>query len=230
MDMTLSTIYGRMPVSSERPNMKAVLNWLLGFGEDAEISACVFVNVDTKQGSNPKFHGWLRMLSSIGYDIFAKPKVAVDSDIDDDMIEFINARRAGLTQLVIGSHDAKCFQELATELVADGIEVVLLGFSELINGWSTQGITFVDIESIGEVFRQPLPRHINIFQLPERGILFEADRQVSRKRLQARTTPLRVNPRRSQRSVIRAGLSDQPDILIDLPNPSQELPQTSPSV
>lgn len=230
MDMQLSLIYGRMPISAERPNMKAVLNWFLDFGEGTEINACVFVNVETKQGSNPKFHGWLRMLNSIGYDIFAKPKATPESDVDADMIEFIQARREGLTQVVIASHDAKCFQELVTELNADSIDVVLLGFSELMNGWSTQGRTFVDLESINNVFRQPLPRHINIFQLPEHGMLFESDRQASHKRIQARTTPLRVNPKRAQRNASTAHLFDQPDSVIELPSPSQEIAQTTPSV
>jgi hypothetical protein len=106
----------------------------------------------------------------------------------------------------------------------------LLGFSELMNGWSTPGTTFVDIETVEEIFRKPLPRHINIFQLPETGLLFESDKQVTHKRLQARTTALRVNPKRSQNAANKANSPQRDGGVIELPTPSQEIPETSPSV
>jgi putative heme uptake system protein len=194
MDMALGEILGRATSSKERPSLARLMNWLAKRAGDDSLDACVFVNIPTNP--SPRFHGWLRHLSTQGYRIFAKPKNASrESDVDDDMVAFIQ-RHTGpdLREVLIASHDAKCFQPLIQELVSAQIQVSVIGYAELVNGYETTNLEFIDLESIEGVFVAPLPRHISIWRLPEVGMYFEPSgkpRETSR----PNTRPRRVVPR-----------------------------------
>ena len=232
MDMSLGEIYGRMPFATERPDMKAIMRWYKNTNSEEQSLACIFVNYENRGGSNPKFHGWLRMLSGSGYTIFAKPKKNSESDVDDNMIAHIKDHLDGLTEIVIASHDANCFKELTVSLAALGVKIVVTGYSELANGWDMGNITFHDLESIEGVFRNPLPRHVNVFNLPSEGMYFEPTghnytRQTSR-RPAKRVNPVasRISSARALRTAQDSGSPEPRDTQIP-PEPSEE---PSPSV
>ena len=177
MDMALGNFYDRPPVAQERPNMGRLMNWLVQrCGEEDLPRACVFVNIITGRPSNPRFHNWLRYLSTQGYYVFAKPKDDDGSgDVDEDMLKFIREwTNADLREVIIASHDAQCFQEIVTELTSNGVDVLLLGFSEQANGWDDSATRmFMDLQSVPGIFDQPPPRHIDIWSLPAEGQIFE---------------------------------------------------------
>lgn len=200
MDMALSEIYGCFPLLGQRPNLEKLMHWYAKRCEDEKFEACVFVNISVSNGSNPKFHGWLRYLSTNGFTVFAKSKEKDGlGDIDDDMLSYISKYiDSNLSEVIIASHDAKCFAAISGELVARKIRVIILGFSELVNGYNlSEQIQFLDLEAIPLVFSEPLPRHINIWQLSLEGQFFPPS---GKPRTQGRTQiPMkkRVYPRKS---------------------------------
>jgi uncharacterized protein len=205
MDMCLSEFYGRIPVGPERPSMGQLMHWLAQrCGEEDSPVACVFVNVATNRPTNPRFHNWLRYLSTQGFFVFAKPKVEDNNgDIDDEMLQFIQQHRGeDLREVIIASHDAQCFKEITPELLQDGVDVLVLGFSELSNGWEEPMMRqFMDLQAIPGIFEQSPPRHINIWTLPAEGELFAPS---GKPRPQPRKTPhraKRVSPQKSASSL-----------------------------
>lgn len=190
MDMQLSDIFGRIPVGPERPDMICLLRWFNERAdEDEEAMACVFANVNAWGPSNPRLHGWLRHLSASGYWIWPRPKDKDgEGDIDESMIAFIRERWTDdLREVIIASHDAACFGEIRRELMTAGVNVVVLGFSEYVNGFEELGSEgFWDLEGIPDVFTQPLPRHVNIWHLPQEGALIEPSERPKRRRRRVR--------------------------------------------
>lgn len=173
IDMTLANIIDDKPTAKERPDLDVLGRWLLDeAGPDEVVEACVFVNV-APHVAGP-LRGWVLWLLEQGFRVFAKPKDG-DSDVDDDMLDHIHARReqGGLSAVYVGSNDAKNFVAPLEDLAFDGIEVVCLGFAEYAGGLSqTDAIRFVDLEDIIGLFGAPLPR-INLEILPPEGRWFE---------------------------------------------------------
>lgn len=160
--------------------MDAVMSWFVArCGTDKPV-ACIFANVRPNEASNPKFYGWIRYLLDKGFSLFVKPKDASgEGDIDDDMLQFIRARQGDdLAEVIIASHDVKCFKDLITELTAAGVKVTVLGYTELVNGFDfSTNPSFMDLEAVPGGFPQPLPRFPNIWHLPPEGAFFDpADR------------------------------------------------------
>ena len=97
------------------------------------------------------------------------------------MIAHITRRRdeGVLRGVVVASADGQNFQDLLEELVADGIPVTVIGFHEHASWAVTDpAITFVDLEDIPGVFREPLPR-VNLDQLPDGGAWLQPFRPLS---------------------------------------------------
>jgi uncharacterized protein len=201
MDMSLTSFYDRIPVGPERPNMGQLMYWLVQrCGEEDTPIACVFVNVSSSRPSSPRFHNWLRYLSTQGFYVFAKPKDEDNNgDIDANMLEFIQRfRTSDLREVIIASHDAQCFKDVAGELLRDGVDVLILGFSELANGWEEPlARQFQDLQSIPQIFEQPPPRHINIWSMPETGELFPPSGKPRSEPSKITRRPKRVSPRKS---------------------------------
>jgi len=173
IDKSLATIIDDRPTASDRPDLAVLGDWLLDrAGPDDDIEACVFLNVAAHVAG--PLRGWTVWLLEQGFRVFAKPKNG-DSDIDRDMIDHLWARHAegDLDVVYVGSNDAKQFVDPLLELVAAGVEVNVLGFSELA-GELTQAreLRFVDLETIEDLFEVPLPR-ITLEALPPEGRWFE---------------------------------------------------------
>jgi uncharacterized protein len=170
MDMSLGSLLGARPTSAFRPRFDAVGRWLLDLaGPESVAEATVFTNV--VPGSTEVVRPWVEALRNVGFAVFAKPKVTEDSDIDDDMLAHIRHRDAegALRHVVVASGDGRAFREPLEGLVARGVAVTVIGFREHATfALSSDLLTFVDLEDIDGVFREPLPR-ITLDTLPEAG-------------------------------------------------------------
>ncbi len=170
MDMSLGSLLGTRPTSAYRPRFDAVGRWLLDLaGDEATAEATVFTNV--VPGSTDVVRPWVEALRNVGFAVFAKPKVADDSDVDDDMLAHIRLRadEGGLEHVVVASGDGRAFREPLEELRAKGTYVTVIGFREhALFALNSEVIEFVDLEDIEGVFREPLPR-ITLDALPEGG-------------------------------------------------------------
>ncbi|WP_333620108.1 NYN domain-containing protein [Dietzia sp.] len=186
LDMGLGAILGGRPTSAYRPRFDALGRWLLGYTADVsrrsrqELSteATVFTNI--VPGQADVVRPWVEALRNVGYAVFAKPKSTEDSDVDEDMLEHIDAiADAGrLAGLVVASADGQAFREPLEELAED-IPVSVIGFREHAT-WATQSdvLEFVDLEDIDGVFREPLPR-ISLDNLPVQGAWLQPFRPLA---------------------------------------------------
>jgi putative heme uptake system protein len=170
MDMSLGSLLGARPTSAFRPRFDAVGRWLLDLaGPDAVAEACVFTNV--VPGSTEVVRPWVEALRNVGFAVFAKPKVAEDSDIDDDMLRHIEMREqeGHLRHVVVASGDGRAFREPLEKLIEQHTDVTVIGFREYANfALNSETISFLDLEDIDGVFREPLPR-MTLDTLPETG-------------------------------------------------------------
>ncbi|QPK83121.1 NYN domain-containing protein [Corynebacterium qintianiae] len=187
LDMGLGAILGGRPTAAYRPRFDAIGRWLIAraeetgthIGERVEPEATVFTNI-AAQGADV-VRPWVEALRNVGFAVFAKPKSDEDSDVDKDMLAHITRRRdeGVLRGLVVASADGQNFMPMIESLVGDGVPVTVIGFHEHAS-WavSNPDITFVDLEDIPGVFREPLPR-INLDQLPEEGAWLQPFRPLS---------------------------------------------------
>lgn len=170
MDMSLGTLLGTRPTSAFRPRFDAVGRWLLDLaGPEGEAEACVFTNV--VPGTIEIVRPWVEALRNVGFAVFAKPKTSDDSDVDDDMLGHIDLRagEGRLRHVVVASGDGRAFREPLEKLVEDGTGVTVIGFREYAGfALASEVISFVDLEDIDGVFREPLPR-VSLDTLPDEG-------------------------------------------------------------
>ena len=170
IDMSLGSLLGTRPTSAFRPRFDAVGRWLLSeAGPEGLAEATVFTNV--VPGSTEIVRPWVEALRNVGFAVFAKPKVADDSDVDEDMLAHIEARRVegGLTHVVVASGDGRAFREPLEDLVAAGVTVTVIGFREYAAfAVASEIVDFLDLEDIEGVFREPLPR-VSLDTLPDGG-------------------------------------------------------------
>ncbi|MGV9709374.1 NYN domain-containing protein [Gordonia sp. NPDC003424] len=179
MDMGLGALLGGRPTAAHRPRFDALGHWLLQLttaverdadpGVSIEPEATVFTNI--VPGSADVVRPWVDALRNVGYAVFAKPKLAEDSDVDADMLDHIELRRhtVGLAGLIVASADGQAFREPLIEVAREGTPVTVIGFREHAS-WalSTEELQFIDLEDIAGVFREPLPR-ISLDSLPDDG-------------------------------------------------------------
>lgn len=172
IDMTIANIIDGKPTARERPDLEVLGRWLVERADGDEVEACVFVNV-AEHVAGP-LRGWVLWLLEQGFRVFARPKID-DSDVDDDMVEHLRARRAEkrLSAAYVGSNDARCFVDPLQDLVDDGVDVTVLGFTEYAGSLSSEdAFRFVDLEEIIGLIPVSLPR-INLAALPPQGRWFE---------------------------------------------------------
>jgi uncharacterized protein len=170
IDMSLGSLLGTRPTSAFRPRFDAVGRWLLSeAGVDGVAEATVFTNV--VPGSTEIVRPWVEALRNVGFAVFAKPKVAEDSDVDEDMLAHIALRHSegGLAHVVVASGDGRAFREPLEALVAQGVTVTVIGFREYAAfAVASEIVDFLDLEDIEGVFREPLPR-VSLDTLPDTG-------------------------------------------------------------
>ncbi|MDL9935158.1 NYN domain-containing protein [Gordonia sp. ABSL1-1] len=185
MDMGLGAILGGRPTAAHRPRFDALGRWLLQQTADlatdglVEPEATVFTNI--VPGSADVVRPWVDALRNVGYAVFAKPKLAEDTDVDADMLDHIELRRhtVGLAGVVVASADGQAFREPLGEIAAEGVPVTVIGFREHAS-WAltADDLRFIDLEDIPGVFREPLPR-IGLDSLPDDGAWLTPFRPLS---------------------------------------------------
>ncbi|GAB2498273.1 NYN domain protein [Corynebacterium atrinae] len=187
LDMGLGAILGGRPTAAYRPRFDAIGRWMLAqagrlaheTGQHIEAEATVFTNVTP--GGADVIRPWVEALRNVGFAVFAKPKTDEDSDVDPDMLAHIRRRHEEgvLKGLVVASADGQNFKDTIDELTAEGLPVTVLGFHEHAS-WAvaSDSITFVDLEEIPGVFREPLPR-ISLDSLPSEGAWLQPFRPLS---------------------------------------------------
>jgi putative heme uptake system protein len=178
VDMTLSNVIGGRPTPSSRPRFDAVARWLLAAAGDRDVEGTVFANVPP--GGAVSMRGWIEAIRSFGYDVFARPKLGPDDDVDADMVDHIRlrARTRRLHRVVVASGDGRNFLDPLEELARGGVEVVVLSFSE-VAGYAQESelISFVDLEDVPGAFTTPLPR-VRLDNLPVGGAWLPATRPM----------------------------------------------------
>src|SRR5690625_3901176 len=96
------------------------------------------------------------------------------------MLEHIDLRAGSgqLAAVVVASADGQAFREPLEDLARD-IPVTVIGFREHAT-WAVQHetITFLDLEEIPGVFREPLPR-VSLGNLPDEGAWLQPLRPLS---------------------------------------------------
>lgn len=166
IDMTLTQLLGRRPGSGDRPEMRALGRWLVDRANGAPVDACVFVNVPAVVPAG--LQGWISFLTSAGFRVFAKPKHD-GSDVDDDMVSYIEESLPDADAFVVVSNDARCFTDVLTAVAGKGKRVTVLGFAELAGEMAySEVIEFVDLEDIPGLLHVELQR-IRLDTLPEAG-------------------------------------------------------------
>lgn len=171
LDMGLGSLVGGRPTSEQRPRFDAIGRWLLETADRRgwEAEAAVFANI--MPGAADSVRPWVDALRNMGFAVFAKPKITEHSDVDEDMTAHIARRRSEdrLAGVVVASADGRNFVEPLEELADAGLPVWVLGFQEHAT-WALDNprFTFVDLEDIPGVFREPLPR-VNLDRLPPEG-------------------------------------------------------------
>jgi uncharacterized protein len=178
VDMTLSNVIGARPTPSSRPRFDAVARWLLAAAGERDVEGTVFANVPP--GGAVSMRGWIEAIRSFGYDVFARPKLGPDDDVDADMVDHIRRRAEThrLHRVVVASGDGRNFLEPLEELARGGVEVVVLSFSE-VAGYAQESdlISFVDLEDVPGAFTSPLPR-VRLDNLPVGGAWLPATRPM----------------------------------------------------
>jgi putative heme uptake system protein len=178
VDMTLSNVIGGRPTPQSRPRFDAVARWLLAAAGDREVEGTVFANVPP--GGAVSMRGWIEAIRSFGYDVFARPKLGPEDDVDADMVAHIQRRASThrLHRLVVASGDGRNFLEPLEDLARAGVEVVVLSFSE-VAGYAQESdlISFVDLEDVPGAFTTPLPR-VRLDNLPVGGAWLPATRPM----------------------------------------------------
>jgi uncharacterized protein len=172
-DMCLSEVIGERASPGTRPDMGAVITWLVDrCGPDDVLEAAVFANV--ARGFEGAMAGWVASLRHLGWAVFVKPKQHRRDDVDLEMARHLDRRfnQGRLREVVLASHDAKAFAEPLARLARAGVGVAVLGFRERA-GFAADhpDLDFVDLEDVPGAFARPLPR-TNLFDLPSTGRWF----------------------------------------------------------
>lgn len=180
IDVAIARSLGRAPTYGDRPDWSKIIEWLVRRCSEEDYRACMFVNQSQASRLSHSFQTWFDILRSIGWYVFVKPKDDQGKgDIDDDMLAYISRHleQGDVSEVIIASHDAKNFRAVLQQLRASKIQGTIMGFFELLNGYSKLDLNnFVDLESIGGAFKTPLPRTRNLNNLPPAGMLFAPTR------------------------------------------------------
>jgi uncharacterized protein len=178
IDMTLSNVIGAKPSPSSRPRFDAIARWFVQSAGERDVEGSVFANIPPAAATTMR--GWIEALRSFGYAVFAKPKIHSDDDVDLDMLAHIadRARTHRLVRVVVASGDGRNFLEPLEELAREGVDVVVLSFSE-VAGYALESdlLTFVDLEDVPGAFITPLER-VRLDALPPEGAWLRPTRSL----------------------------------------------------
>jgi uncharacterized protein len=178
IDATLAQVIGAKPTAASRPRYDAIARWLVERGGDHEVEGAVFANVPPVNAG--QMRGWVEAVRSLGFAVFARPKLADRDDVDLDMLEHVHhrARSGRLSRLVVASGDGRNFLGPLESLAQDGVEVTVLSFFE-VAGYAAQSphLRFLDLEEVPGAFQHPLDR-TRLDSLPPDGAWLRPTRSL----------------------------------------------------
>ncbi|MFC3690169.1 NYN domain-containing protein [Aquipuribacter hungaricus] len=179
IDATLAQVIGAKPTAASRPRYDAIARWLVQLGDDGhEVEGAVFANVPPVNAG--QMRGWVEAVRSLGFAVFARPKLADRDDVDLDMLEHVHhrARSGRLARLVVASGDGRNFLAPLEALAQDGVEVTVLSFFE-VAGYAAQSphLRFLDLEEVPGAFQHPLDR-TRLDSLPPDGAWLRPTRSL----------------------------------------------------
>ncbi|HVE80522.1 MAG TPA: hypothetical protein VNA68_00005, partial [Candidatus Dormibacteraeota bacterium] len=177
IDGVLGRIIGRPPKQEDRPDWKLLYEWL-ATGPRAYrgefLEACIFLNLSPTSSALR----WVEYLfKDIGYNVFTKPKLNGEGDIDDDIIQHFQARvqEGDVTEIILASHDGSAFHGPLLELKKQhpNLTITILCFEEksslLVNEPQFEHIDLEDVAVNGKtLFSYSLPRFV-LSRIPPEG-------------------------------------------------------------
>ena len=191
IDATLAQVIGAKPTAASRPRYDAIARWLVQLGGEHEVEGAVFANVPPVNAG--QMRGWVEAVRSLGFAVFARPKLADRDDVDLDMLEHVHhrARSGRLARLVVASGDGRNFLAPLEALAQDGVEVTVLSFFE-VAGYAAQSPAPALPRPGGGPRRVPAPAGPDPPGLPAPGRrLAAADPLAARGGLERLTDPAR---------------------------------------
>lgn len=134
VDASLGDTLGRAPLPSERMRMDVLMQWLRNKQQAnrSQLYAKIFVNRPTHPTARNKQFGWIAAMQKLGYHVYSKVRTADDSDIDEEMVEYIGKLVGchNVVEIILASNDGWRFNSLMEVLAISGIKVTILGFEE----------------------------------------------------------------------------------------------------
>lgn len=172
IDMALTSRLGHRPAQAERPDFVALRQWLeQGLPPTMRLRACIFVNAPLEKERRAGLQGWVAYMVRIGYFVFVKPQNG--EDIDSEMLREINwlERESTLGELIVASHDAKCFLPVMKSLAAKSISVTAIGFREDAGQLGYElSIRYIDFADLPNVLPESTPTsRVDLDWLPDTG-------------------------------------------------------------
>ncbi len=164
----LASLLNGKSTPAHRPDLAGLRQWFLDRCQtDEECESAVFINVPEHLAD--RLTSWVLWLTQTVYRLFAKPKIGA-SDIDDDVVAYVTGRPPHeVREIVLASHDAKAFLEVAEELADAGISVLVLGFREFAGRLPTSDkVSFVDVSDVPGLYKELPPRR-RLDDLPPEG-------------------------------------------------------------
>ncbi len=134
VDASFGLLLERAPLPSERMRMDALMQWLEGKQQanGSELYAKIFVNRPAESVASNRQFGWVVAMQKLGYHVYSKIRTTDDSDVDEDMVAYINklVKCHEVVEIVLASNDGQRFHNILEILACNGVKVTILGFNE----------------------------------------------------------------------------------------------------
>lgn len=160
---TLGEVLRHIPESKERLQFSVLMRWLQDQTDEGQrLIAKVFVNKPLEAAKRVVQYGWLDNIHREGFHFYAKPRKTPDSDVDEDMVEFIwrMIKQHRVKKLILASNDSRCFEKVLAPIARNwGAEVVILGFHKYRSKMTRNPLfTFVPYKNIPGVIPALTPK------------------------------------------------------------------------
>jgi len=151
LDMILKKVIGERPIPSNRPKYDVLKEFFENRYPEAGMLAAAFSNI--REDNYAPVLSWAKnFLKPAGYEVLLKPKREVDSDIDEDIIDWlsrlVNNPAFEIKNVVVVSHDSARFDSYFEKLQKNHIKTTYAAFSEHLSYDSSLDTEIVDLRGI----------------------------------------------------------------------------------
>lgn len=134
VDASFGLILNRAPLPAERMRMDVLIKWLRqkAHSNNSRLYAKIFVNRPIEEDAWEKQLGWILVIQNMGYDVYSKPRATADSDVDEDIVDYLYQLTEAheVAEIVLASNDGQRFHNILEILACNGVKVTILGFNE----------------------------------------------------------------------------------------------------